>query len=130
MAEMFHTDSTTLLIGNAFPSSLIRTEVHIRPIDCDEARRLLTGASKLISYWGHANTQAAASLLLGCDLAPKTSRPALMLDAKNHPGLAGHHTSSALIISPDFSTGYRPQIGEEPTLAQISHWQFLHYIFH
>ncbi len=60
-----------VLLGNIYPTSLVRRSTLMTPITISEARQLLeTGFT---SYWGHSNTIQAASDLS----APLLSDPPL-----------------------------------------------------
>lgn len=113
-----------ILIGNAFPLSLARQPVSITPVPLATLRRALR-TRQLLSFWGHANTLAAANAVLGHDLTPASERPALTLTPAGLPTLAGHTFRECWILSPNYAPGFRPNIATEVTPAQISGWQLL-----
>lgn len=113
-----------ILLGNAFPLSLIRRPVRIEPrpladLQAEAARR------GFVSFWGHANTLAAAGKVLGFDPTPATARPALTLNDDLLPTLDGAIFDEVWVLSPDYTDGFRPKIGEEVAAVQISGWQVL-----
>lgn len=111
-------------IGNSFPMALIRREVRIRPISLDELVRRLRSEAWL-SFWGHANTIAAACAMTGCDLAPRKERPAIQVDDAGFPVLFDRSARECLILTPVYRPGIRPPIGEEVSAADIDGWQVL-----
>ena len=117
-------DATPILIGNSFPFSLIRREVVVKPRSLDDLREALSNRPWL-SFWGHANTAAAASELLGHNIRPATERPALTLDETKLPNLDGTSCRECWILSPDYSPGYRPAPNQEVAADKILGWQVL-----
>ena len=112
-----------ILIGNAFPLSLIRGgEVRMCCRTVAELRNALSG-HPVASFWGHENTRAIAENLLGISLKPRTPRPALRLAANGHPVLDGETFDVCWVLSPDYKDGKRPNIGEEVGPGQIAGWQ-------
>ncbi len=117
-----------ILIGNTFPTSLVRREAVILPISvkrlaerCQAAER----KGKLKSFWGHQNTLAVASEKLGTDLTPKSERPALGLTAEGLPTLDGEVFYEVHLLNPDYNGTYRPKIGEEVDESKICGWTAL-----
>ena len=119
---------TKSLIGNSFPLSLIRRPVKIAPCSIAELQKKLAEA-KIVSFWGHSNTLAAANDLLGYDLTPKSDRPAVHLSAAFLPELEGTEFKECWILSPNYSSDFRPAIGEEVPPEKIASWQCLKIIF-
>lgn len=117
----------TILLGNTFPLTLVRRECRITPIGVEEAKDLLSLG--FVSFWGHANTAAAAQSQLGVDVNPKTERPALVLDKDGLPGLDGVHTNTVLVLSPRYRQGFRPAIGVEVSEEDIEGWDPLLIVF-
>ena len=78
---------------------------------------------KFESFWGHENTLHAAGELLGVDVSPRSSRPALGLDAENLPCLDGVSSCEILVVCPEYALGFRPGIGEEVPRDQIKSFQ-------
>ena len=113
-----------ILIGSAFPLSLIRRRVVIEPCGLDRVRSELRGRP-FASYWGHANTLALANALLGVDVTPRTERPAVGLDAQQCPTLDGTIYKECFVLSPDYAPGFRPKVGEELGADKIAGWQAL-----
>lgn len=113
-----------ILIGNSFPLALIRRDVEIHVKTLGEAKDILKDTQHF-SFWGHENTMEAAGLALGCDLTPKTTRPALALDGEGFPMLDGVSFTSCLVCSPEYRAGYRPAIGEEVPSDAILGWSAL-----
>ncbi len=113
-----------ILIGSTFPLSLVRRRVAIEPHEVAELRGLLA-IRPIRSFWGHANTLPAAKTLLGTDLTPATERPALTLNADALPTLDGETFNECWVVSPDYTPGFRPQIGEEVPTDKIRGWQVL-----
>ncbi len=115
-----------VLIGNSFPLSLARRSVSILPAQLNELRAKLADGCCILSFWGHANTLAAASTAIGHDLTPASERPVLTLSPDGLPMLGGHVFHECWILSPDYAPGFRPAIGIEVTADQIQGWQLLH----
>ncbi len=113
-----------VLLGNAYPLSLVRRRVVIGPRLLDDLRAEI-GARGLISFWGHANTIEAARHLLGYDPAPPHHRPALTLNAEGLPTLTGQSFDQVWLLSPDYRAGFRPEIGKEVGSEDILGWQVL-----
>lgn len=117
--------SDGVLIGNAFPLSLVRRRVVVEPQTREALRGALAG-KKIFSFWGHASTQAAASSLAGVDLAPLATRPAVACDAATHlPSLHGALFRECWVIAPEYSPGFRPALGAEVSSELIAGWQIL-----
>ena len=114
-----------LLIGNSFPLTLIRRSVNISPRPLSDLMEALGNADGVDSFWGHENTLSAVNGLLGIDLTPRESRPALSLDPSGLPGLYGKSYSECWIVSPDYIPGFRPAIGAEVGSDKITGWQIL-----
>ena len=114
-----------ILIGNSFPFVLIRRKVTVSPIPDEELRKRLASAGKIVSFWGHGNTLAAAEAFLGVPLAPERERPALSLDDEKFPVLDGERFTECFVLSPDYRTGFRPAIGQEVAADDISDWRCL-----
>lgn len=117
-----------LLIGNTFPVSLIRRKALFEPVELEELKKRLQ-ASEIFSFWGHSNTLAAASHLLGIDISPSVSRPVLGLSGSSLPCLAGNEFTEVWLLSPDYRENFRPAPGEEVTPDQIKSWQCLKITF-
>ena len=117
-----------ILLGNSFPLTLIRRPARIEPRPLDELRQAVA-AHGCVSFWGHANSLAAASELLGFDPAPATERPALTLNADLVPSLNGVAFDEVWVLSPDYADGFRPQLGVEIAPDQIPGWQALRITF-
>lgn len=113
-----------ILIGNAFPLSLISRSVRIDPVALDELKAKLANAD-IHSFWGHGNTVALASEIVGTSLEPFQSRPAIALDEEGLPRLDGISFSACWVLSPEFFEGFRPGIGEEVSASNIIDWKVL-----
>ena len=113
-----------ILLGNSFPLSLVRRRVVIEPVAIETFRKAAAGA-ELFSFWGHANTIQAATAMLGFNVAPRESRPALTLDAAGRPTLYGRAFEVCWILSPIYAGNYRPKVGEEVPAEKIVDWQVL-----
>ncbi len=114
-----------LLIGNSFPLSLIRRRVVVEPCPLADLTARLADGEAIASFWGHANTLAAAETLTGRSLKPATERPTLALSPDGLPTLQGHSFRECWILSPDYSENFRPKIGEEVPAEKIRSWQVL-----
>lgn len=117
-----------ILIGNSFPLSLIRRPVRMFPCSQEELKNALV-SGEIVSYWGHRNTLAAANALLGYDLTPRSDRPVVRLTADFLPELEGIKFKECWIVSPNYSSDFRPAIGEEIPPEKIASWQCLKIIF-
>lgn len=115
-----------VFVGNTFPASLVRRKVTITPVTIEDMISAMEDG--YVSYWGHSNTLAVASEILGYDLKPATDRPAIVLDDEGFPTLFGHYSSDIYVLSPNYVSGYRPH-GEEVGLDKIAGWQCLHVRF-
>ena len=113
-----------ILIGSAFPLSLIRRRVVIEPCELKRVRTELK-RRPFASFWGHANTLSAAKAMLGVDISPRMERPAVRLDAEQLPTLDGTVFTECFVLSPDYASGFRPKVGEEPGPGKIAGWQAL-----
>jgi hypothetical protein len=113
-----------VLLGNSFPLSLVRRRVVLEPAQPGALREALH-ARGWKSFWGHANTLAAAGDWLGVDVTPESERPALTLDASGLPMLGGRSYGEVWLLSPEYPEGFRPRVGEEVSPAQISDWRVL-----
>lgn len=118
---------SAILIGNTFPLSLVRRRAVIHPAGLAELQA--AAAAGVVSFWGHPSTLAAASAFAGFDLAPARERPALRLSADLLPELDGEVFRECWILSPDFTPGFRPALGEEVPLERITGWQILRLTF-
>jgi hypothetical protein len=119
-----------ILIGNSFPLSLIRREVAIRPVDLNKLKQAVAENGPICSFWGHRNTLAPASDMLGSDLSPAGDRPVLSLSPEGLPMLEGATFRDCWILSPDYIENFRPQVGEEVPAEKIRSWQVLHMQWH
>jgi len=122
--DMKRTDRPPILIGNSFPLALIRRPATVTPVAV-EALREAAADRPVASYWGHANTLAAAEAFSGLSLAPHTARPALGLSAEGYPELEGQQFTECWVLAPDYTPGFRPGIGEEIPPEKITGWQVL-----
>lgn len=118
------TRTKQLLVGNSFPLSLITRRVIIEPVALEEFQAAAVGAD-IHSFWGHANTLAAAQAAMGIAFRPKTERPVVSLDSEGYPTLDGMSFTKCWIISPEYVQDFRPRIGEEVPLANIRGWRVL-----
>ena len=114
-----------ILIGSAFPLSLIRRKVEIVPMELDALVERLRGDTSLYSFWGHDNTLTAVRTLLGVDLTPREKRAPLVLDRDGLPSLYGKSFTECWVVSPDYVPGFRPAVGEEVGLDKINGWRVL-----
>ena len=113
-----------VLIGNAFPLSLVRRQVLISVIDQSSFQHLVKSAV-LHSFWGHSNTLEAVNTFLGVDVSPRVDRPVLSLSAEYLPRLDGMSFRNCCVVSPDYVPGFRPGIGEVIPADVILGWQIL-----
>jgi len=121
---------TPVLVGNTFPSTLIRVPVVVIPRTVENLKVALEGDDvEVHSFWGHQNTLAAASSIAGVDLTPKSERPALTLNECGFPMLDGEEFSEVWVLNPNYVDGYRPAIGVEVQLYRITGWTVLRYMF-
>ncbi len=117
-----------LLIGSTFPLSLIRSEVNIVPLSIECLVKVANNA-KIHSFWGHENTVNVASTTLGFDLTPEVKRPVILLNDDNLPMFNGIEFKECWVFSPDYSPGFRPEIGKEVSCEQIIGWHVLRVIW-
>ena len=119
------TDSK-ILVGNSFPFSLVRcARLVVEQKPMAELRDALRRADGVASFWGHANTRAAAEAELGVSLAPRTERPAVTLASDGRPKLEGEAFDVCWLLSPDYPEGFRPPIGAEVGPEMITGWHVL-----
>lgn len=112
-----------VLLGNAFPLTLVRRSVRIEPRPLDELRREVA-ARGVVSFWGHDNTLPAARALLGFDPAPATGRPALTLNADLLPLLALNPRRVVRICSEDPKIKQAAEHTEKAARAAGCHAEF------
>jgi len=117
-------NTNSILVGNAFPLSLIRRPVRIEPVPVGILQATVRD-KKIVSFWGHANTLAAAEKFSGLPLAPTVERPAIQLQENGLPSWVGQTFRECWIISPDYIDGFRPAVGEEVASEKIKDWQIL-----
>jgi len=113
-----------VLVGNAFPLSLVTRRVVIEPASVQDLQVAATD-SRLHSFWGHANTLAAAQEAMGIAFTPETERPVLVLDEEGYPSLDGMSFEECWIVTPVYVDTFRPKVGEEVPLALIRDWRVL-----
>ncbi|QBG48942.1 hypothetical protein EGM51_16600 [Verrucomicrobia bacterium S94] len=113
-----------ILIGNAFPLTLVKRAVRIVPVSQEVLREAARGKT-VVSFWGHANTLAAAEAFCGLPLLPASPRPALELSVDGLPRLNGQTFSECWIVSPEYTAGYRPEPGAEVPADNIIGWKIL-----
>lgn len=116
--------NSSILIGNAFPLSLVRRPVRIVPATPEELHAAAQGKT-IASFWGHANTLKQAERFSGLPLAPTVERPTVQLQESGLPSLVGQTFCECWIISPDYIDGFRPAVGEEVPPDRIVGWQIL-----
>ncbi len=121
------------LLGSTFPLSLIRQSVRIEPRPLEELKQRLR-QDTWASFWGHESTIAAADTILGLSgsdqtVRPQTERPALTLNKNQQPTLNDTSYPECWILSPDYTPGFRPKIGEEVAADKISGWQVLRMVW-
>ena len=118
-----------ILIGNSFPTTLIRWECIITPISIKwlrgRVKHALDRGQKIRSFWGHTNTVTVASDILGVDLTPETERPVLSLTPGNLIQFEGEEYHIVYILSPTYRTNFRPAIGVEVGPEDIEDWTAL-----
>ncbi len=115
---------TKILIGNSYPFSLIRRRVTVEPMRVEQVCSEIADA-EVHSFWGHAATRTAAESLLGVSLATIKERPEIVLSENNLPTLNGNAFDACYVCSPNYTPGFRPQIGTEVSPDQILGWQML-----
>ena len=116
---------TKVLVGNAFPFSLVRCERLVVESKSLAALKEALAGAEVVSFWGHENTRAAAEAMLGVLLSPRSDRPALTLSPEGHPTLGGDIFESCWLLSPDYPEGFRPPSGVEVGPKQIEGWHVL-----
>ena len=119
---------TPFLVSNSFPFSLVRRPLRVKPRKVEDLTSILL-SRPWISAWGHDNTVTAASALAGVDLRPTTARPALSLDDVQRPQLDGQAFEEVWLLSPDYTPGFRPAVGEEVPATAIHGWQVLQLVW-
>ncbi len=120
----FQMTTTPFLFGSTFPLSFVRRPVSITPRSLDDLKKQLK-QRECHSFWGHANTIAAAKNLIGHDVAPAEDRPALSLSPEGLPVLNNNIFKECWILSPDYVAGFRPAVGKEVPVKKILGWQVL-----
>lgn len=117
--------SSGILVGNAFPLSLVRRRVLIEPVASTDFAAASAGKT-IYSFWGHSNTLAAASRFLDVDLTPTTARPALVCDsATGLPSFEGRLFRECWVLAPEYVAGFRPVVGVEVPASSIIGWRIL-----
>ncbi len=113
-----------ILIGNAFPLTLIRRKVVIDKANLSELQSLASH-SEIYSFWGHENTLKSAIKVLGFDISPLFGRIPVELNDENYPVLFDIVFKECWILSPNFKENFRPKIGEEVSEDLIIGWNTL-----
>ena len=114
----------SILIGNAFPMTLIRRPIQIAPQPLTALQHAADGA-ELCSFWGHENSRAAAEAFCGLLLRPETERRSITLNSEGFPILGSRAFSECWVLSPDYIDNFRPAIGQEVPQNKIRGWQIL-----
>ncbi len=117
-------NKSSILIGNAYPLSLVRRPVRIVPATREELHAAANGKT-IASFWGHANTLVEAECFCGLPLAPGNDRPAIRLQESGLPSLGGQTFCECWILSPDYIRNLRPAVGEEVPAEHIGGWTVL-----
>lgn len=117
-----------ILVGNIFPTSLIRRSCTVEVKTMQALKDALEGR-EIVSFWGHANTLAAVQSRFGLDLRPATERPAVTLDDQALPSFGGDSFGCVWVVSPDYRPGFRPAIGVEVSPEDILDWHVVVYRF-
>ena len=112
------------LITTVFPFSLVRRKMLAEPMEMDDVIKIAR-TGQFESAWGHANTINAVNRVIGADISPKESRPAVVLDEQRFPTLYGQTFTTVILISPNFVPGFRPAIGEEVGEDKVLGWSAL-----
>ena len=113
-----------ILIGNAFPLTLIRRRVQIDKVKLSQLQKLAVN-SEIYSFWGHENTLNSAIKVLGFDISPLFGRVPVELNNENFPVLFNTVFKECWILSPNFKENFRPEIGEEVSEDLIISWDTL-----
>ena len=121
-------EQNPVLLGSTFPLSLIRRRVVIEPISVRKVQEELEERG-FVSFWGHHNTAAAASSILGVEVTPDSERPAVMLNEVRLPVLKDRVFHDCLVLSPQYVIGFRPPIGKEVPPEKITGWQALRVVW-
>ena len=114
----------SILISNSFPFALIRRKVTVTPVPLSTLCNILHSCD-IVSAWGHANTLELANEIVGAELTPQSDRPVITLTEEYFPSLAGRTFTECWLLSPDYTQGFRPKIGEEVPPEAIAGWQVL-----
>ena len=117
-----------ILVGNIFPTSLIRRSCMVEVKTMQDLINALEGR-QLVSFWGHTNTLGAVKAKFGLDLTPRTERPAVSLTAEALPTLGGEIFPCVWVVSPDYRAGFRPAVGVEVSPEDILDWHVVLYRF-
>jgi len=124
MVEAKEEAKPSVLIGNTWPMTLVRSEISIVPISYRELYNTLR-KSKVFSFWGHKNTLEVVRKQLGLDLTPKEERPAVNLSPLKYPVFQNEVFKTVYVVNPTYVDGFRPAIGEEVTADKIEDWVVL-----
>lgn len=116
-----------MLIGNTYPTSLIRRKATFIPVTQEQAKQYLGFEREVESFWGHPNTIKAASEMLGMDITPKEERPTITLSENYLPTLYGKEHKSVLIVSANIPNANRKPRNDptEYELEEIESWSFI-----
>jgi hypothetical protein len=117
-----------VLVSNSFPFGLVRRPLRVTPGSIEELREVLR-ARRWLSAWGHENTVAVASDLVGVDLRPAVPRPVLTLDVADRPLLGSVGFEEIWLLTPEYAPGFRPPVGREVEATHIVDWRVLHLWF-
>lgn len=113
-----------ILIGNAFPLTLVRRSVRIDEKNLSELREIAMDAN-IHSFWGHQNSLDSAINYLDFNIKPRKGRLPVELNEDNYPVLDNVVFMDCWIVSPQYIDNYRPKIGKEVSVDSIIGWQVL-----
>lgn len=118
--------SKKILLGNSFPMGLVKRPARLTPLRKEDLLALLKD-KEIVSYWGHQNTVSLASAYLGREIPCR--RVALGLSRDLFPSIDGETFQEVILLTPEYRSGFRPQIGVEPTPEDIREWGVLRISF-
>ena len=113
------------LIGNSFPWSLVRRQLVATPVSLAQFQCETAGV-RIVSFWGHPDTLAAASQFCGIDLTPRVERTVLTLSSNDLPALNGEEFRCCYLVSPDYREAFRQPLAMDAQIVpEIVGWNIL-----
>lgn len=99
----------------------MRRKIVVYPISLEKMRQIIRSGA-FVSIWGHEDTIAQASSVLGADVTPLNARQAILLDDEHFPVVGNERFTQVLVLSPELPRGLRPEADTTISAEEIIHW--------